>query len=320
MKKLMVAGGALAVFACMGAAPTAISVPAGETVKVGAGCQFKGGVLVKTGAGTLDLSAAVLRNEGLEIREGAVLFASGGSAAVSCRYLRWNVTKTRPAKSAPPEYGNTGSQFSEFRLFRGGKMLPRPAHATAICANDWAESPKKGIDGDLKTKCYANPFVADFGEEVTFDGYSFATANDAIGRDPASWTVEAGFATAAGIQWAPIGSVQGFEAPKARFAEAAILLATAPKSNSAHNAIIAARADLKKGKTGDIPRQLQNVHADTTGFDNKQHYKYPHDYPNHWVAQQYLPDAIRNARYYEYGPNKTEQAAKAYWDKIRGKG
>ena len=220
MKKLMVAGGALAVFACMGAAPTAISVPAGETVKVGAGCQFKGGVLVKTGAGTLDLSAAVLRNEGLEIREGAVLFASGGSSVVSCRYLRWNVTKTRPAKSAPPEYGNTGSQFSEFRLFRGGKMLPRPAHATAICANDWAESPKKGIDGDLKTKCYANPFVADFGEEVTFDGYSFATANDAIGRDPASWTVEAGFATAAGIQWAPIGSVQGFEAPKARFAEA----------------------------------------------------------------------------------------------------
>lgn len=220
MKKLMVAGGALAVFACMGAAPTAISVPAGETVKVGAGCKFEGGVLVKTGAGTLDLSAAVLRNEGLEIREGAVLFASGGSAAVSCRYLRWNVTKTRPAKSAPPEYGNTGSQFSEFRLFRGGKMLPRPAHATAICASDWSESPKKGIDGDLKTKCYANPFVADFGEEVTFDGYSFATANDAIGRDPASWTVEAGFATAAGLRWAPIGSVQGFEAPKARFAEA----------------------------------------------------------------------------------------------------
>ena len=220
MKTLLVAGGALAVFACMGAAPTAISVPAGETVKVGAGCQFKGGVLVKTGAGTLDLSAAVLRNEGLEIREGAVLFAAGGSAAVSCRYLRWNVTKTRPAKSAPPEYGNTGSQFSEFRLFRGGKMLPRPAHATAICASDWSESPKKGIDGDLKTKCYANPFVADFGEEVTFDGYSFATANDAIGRDPASWTVEAGFATAAGIQWAPIGFVQGFEAPKARFAEA----------------------------------------------------------------------------------------------------
>ena len=101
-------------------------------------------------------------------------------------------------------------------------------------------------------------------------------------------------------------------------AEAAILLATAPKSNSAHDAIIAARADLKKGKTGDIPRQLQNVHADTTGFDNKQNYKYPHSYPNHWVEQQYLPDALRGVRYYEYGPNKTEQAAKAYWDKIKG--
>ena len=101
-------------------------------------------------------------------------------------------------------------------------------------------------------------------------------------------------------------------------AEAAILLATAPKSNSAHDAIIAARADLKKGKTGDIPRQLQNVHADTTGFDNRQNYKYPHSYPNHWVEQQYLPDALRGARNYEYGPNKTEQAAKAYWDKIKG--
>lgn len=220
MKKLMIAGGALAVFACLGADPTAIAVPAGETVKVGAGCQFEGGMLVKTGAGTLDLSAAVLRNKGLEIREGAVVFASGGSAAVTCRYLRWNVTKTRPAKSAPPEYGNTGSQFSEFRLFRGGKMLPRPAHATAITSNDGPEGPKKGIDGDLKTKCYSNPFVADFGEEVTFDGYSFATANDAIGRDPYSWTVDAGVPAGSGISWSPISSVEGFEAPKERFAEA----------------------------------------------------------------------------------------------------
>ena len=109
--------------------------------------------------------------------------------------------------------------------------------------------------------------------------------------------------------------------PEARLplAEAAILLATAPKSNSAHDAINAAMADLKKGKTGDIPRQLQNVHADTTGFDNRQNYKYPHDYPNHWVEQQYLPDALRGVRYYEYGENKTEQAACAYWERIKGK-
>ena len=109
--------------------------------------------------------------------------------------------------------------------------------------------------------------------------------------------------------------------PEARLplAEAAILLATAPKSNSAHDAINAAMADLKKGRTGDIPRQLQNVHADTTGFDNRQNYKYPHDYPRHWVEQQYLPNALKGTRYYEYGENKTEQAAKAYWDAIKGK-
>ena len=109
--------------------------------------------------------------------------------------------------------------------------------------------------------------------------------------------------------------------PEARLplAEAAILLATAPKSNTAHNAIIAAMDDLKKGKTGDIPRHLQNVHADTTGFDNQQHYLYPHVFPHRWVEQQYLPDELKDACYYEWGDNKTEQAAKAYWEKIKGK-
>ena len=109
--------------------------------------------------------------------------------------------------------------------------------------------------------------------------------------------------------------------PEARLplAEAAILLATAPKSNTAHNAIIAAMDDLKKGKSGDIPRCLQNVHADTTGFDNQQQYLYPHVFPNRWVEQQYLPDALKDVKYYEWGDNKTEQAAKTYWEKIKGK-
>ncbi len=109
--------------------------------------------------------------------------------------------------------------------------------------------------------------------------------------------------------------------PEARLplAEAAVLLATAPKSNTAHNAIIAAMDDLKKGKSGDIPRHLQNVHADTTGFDNQQHYLYPHVFPNRWVEQQYLPDALKDAKYYEWGDNKTEQAAKAYWERIKGR-
>ena len=75
--------------------------------------------------------------------------------------------------------------------------------------------------------------------------------------------------------------------------------------------------DIKAGKAGPIPRELQNVHADGTGFEREQGYLYPHDYPGHWVRQQYLPDTLKDRKYYEYGPNKTEQAAKRYWDELR---
>ncbi len=104
--------------------------------------------------------------------------------------------------------------------------------------------------------------------------------------------------------------------PEARLplAEACLLLATAPKSNSACVAIDRAIADVRAGRTGGIPRELQNVHADGTGFEREQGYKYPHDFVNHWVRQQYLPDEIKNARYYEYGDNKNEQAAMRYWE------
>ncbi len=100
-------------------------------------------------------------------------------------------------------------------------------------------------------------------------------------------------------------------------AEACILLATAPKSNSVVNAIMAAAADVKAGKAGPVPRELQNVHADGTGFEREQGYLYPHDFDHHWVRQQYLPDNLKDAKYYVYGDNKTEQAAKAYWDAIK---
>ena len=109
--------------------------------------------------------------------------------------------------------------------------------------------------------------------------------------------------------------------PEARLplAEACILLATAPKSNSVVMAIDEAVADVKEGRIGSVPRELQNVHADGTGFEREQGYLYPHDYPGHWVRQKYLPDGLRDRRYYEYGDNKTEQAAKKYWDGIKGK-
>ena len=102
-------------------------------------------------------------------------------------------------------------------------------------------------------------------------------------------------------------------------AEAVVLMATAPKSNSANEAIQAAIADIRAGRSGDIPRQLQNVHADGTGFEREQGYLYPHAYPGHWVAQQYLPDALVGTTYYRYGDNKTEQAARMYWDNIKNR-
>ena len=109
--------------------------------------------------------------------------------------------------------------------------------------------------------------------------------------------------------------------PEARLplAEAAVLLATAPKSNSAHNAIIAAMEDIQRGAVGDIPRHLKNVHADSTGADKAPAYKYPHNYPDHYVQQRYLPESLGDTHYYAYGENKTEQAAKRYWDDIKRK-
>ena len=111
--------------------------------------------------------------------------------------------------------------------------------------------------------------------------------------------------------------------PEAQFplADAVLLVCNAPKSNSGHNAILAAREDVRAGKAGPIPRQLQNKHFD--GADNPvkgQFYKYPHDYPNHWVVQQYLPENLQGTHYYEYGENKTEQAYRAYWERIKKSG
>ena len=107
--------------------------------------------------------------------------------------------------------------------------------------------------------------------------------------------------------------------PEARIplGDAAVLMATSPKSNSGHVALDAALEDVRKGRGLGFPRQLQNVHADTYTMEREQDYKYPHDYPGHWVKQQYLPDDLVGTKYYEYGPNKLEQSAKLYWDSIK---
>ena len=77
--------------------------------------------------------------------------------------------------------------------------------------------------------------------------------------------------------------------------------------------------DIQRGAVGDIPRHLKNVHADSAGADKAPAYKYPHNYPDHYVQQRYLPESLGDTHYYAYGENKTEQAAKRYWDDIKGK-
>lgn len=107
--------------------------------------------------------------------------------------------------------------------------------------------------------------------------------------------------------------------PEARIplAEAVVLLATAPKSNASYLAINEATADVQAGKIGPPPRCLRNKHFDGADVKNTgQFYRYPHDYPNHYLRQQYLPDVLRDRVYYRFGDNKTEQAAKAYREKL----
>lgn len=111
----------------------------------------------------------------------------------------------------------------------------------------------------------------------------------------------------------------GFPEARIPLAQAVLLLATAPKSNSAINAIDAAIHDIESSDTGDIPEYLKDSHYG--GSQKLRHgigYKYPHSYPNHYIKQQYLPDNIRDAKYYVYGDNKTEKAAEKYWSLIKG--
>ena len=108
--------------------------------------------------------------------------------------------------------------------------------------------------------------------------------------------------------------------PEARIplAEAVIMIATAPKSNSAINAIDSAISDLTNSDVGEIPDSLKDAHyggAEKLGHGVE--YKYPHSFENHYVKQQYLPDNIKNKIYYEFGDNKTESAAKKYWENIK---
>ncbi len=117
-----------------------------------------------------------------------------------------------------------------------------------------------------------------------------------------------------------VDTAQALGLPEARIplANAVVLVSISPKSNSAYNAINSALQDISSGNSGPVPRQLQNKHFDSAEVEKKgQFYKYPHDYKNHYIYQQYLPDNIKDREYYFYGKNKNEQAYKKYWDIIK---
>ena len=129
----------------------------------------------------------------------------------------------------------------------------------------------------------------------------------------ASEDIGLAYPQAAQITYSLCESAKALGLPEARIplASCAIMLATAPKSNTAYEAIAKASADIKMGKGGKIPK-----HLEAPLFNG---YVYPHDFPNDWVEQQYLPDDIKNAKYYTFGENKTEQSAKSYWEGIKKK-
>jgi len=127
----------------------------------------------------------------------------------------------------------------------------------------------------------------------------------------ASEDIGAAYPMAAVITRACVESAKELGLPEARIplANAAVMLATAPKSNSAYLALDSAAEDIRNGKGQVIPTHLRSPLF--------KGYKYPHDYPDHWVDQQYLPDDVKGKKYYTYGENKTEKAAEAYWKNIK---
>lgn len=137
----------------------------------------------------------------------------------------------------------------------------------------------------------------------------------------ASEDIGLAYPMAAVITKACVDSAMQLGLPEARIplAQAVIMLCTSPKSNSAIIGIDKALEDVRAGKAGEIPADLRDTHyKGSQKLGRGMGYKYPHSYPNHWIEQQYLPDVLKDAVYYSFGDNKTEQAAKAYWDKIKG--
>ena len=151
--------------------------------------------VVKAGAGQLTLDGGTMKNAAWSFTRGTTSFLAAG--AVKAKYVRFRALASRPTGS----YTNTGIQFSEIRFLLDGEVVPFPAGSTATAPMPGAnsgENATKILDGNLNSKWYAGDNslngcvnTIEFAEQISFDAYQFATANDATGRDPYSWTIEA---------------------------------------------------------------------------------------------------------------------------------
>ena len=214
--------------------------------------------------------------------------------------------------------------FSAAKPDANGKVVLTKADAEAVCQKAAMRYDRAGDDHyDIASALMKSLRGSDPDAALHYLARLLAAGDlpTAIRRILCSASEDIGMAypQAVSIVKACVDSALQLGLPEARLplAQACILLATAPKSNSVVCAIDEAMRDVENGKLGDYPRHLQNVHADSAGAEREQGYKYPHSFPNHWVKQQYLPDLLKDARYYRYGDNKTEQAAMRYWNEIK---
>lgn len=163
--------------------------------------------LVCAGAAHWDFTQATIANSGLTATNGVVAFA--GPECITGSLLRFTANKSRPGTGGVPQYAGSGIQFSELRVTLNGETVPWPTGTTSVAAGPGATSKESAamlIDGDTATKWYYggginSPVTIDCGTDISFDAYQFATANDAIGRDPVSWTFEVGMVAGGVTNW-----------------------------------------------------------------------------------------------------------------------
>lgn len=250
--------------------------------------------------------ALALAAEGLTVEEGVVehiAYASGGDVRKALGAVELLVAGASDAGITLAD-AKTVAQRSNMRYDRDGD-----SHFDILSA---LQKSVRGSDADAALHYLARLLEA--GDMISAARRMLVMASEDVGL---------AYPQCAAIVKSCVDAAFQLGLPEARIplAQAIILMATAPKSNSAILAIDAAMGAVRNGDLGEIPAHLKDAHyGGAKKMGRGLTYQYAHDFENHWVRQQYLPDAIKGARYYEYGPNKTEQAAKAYWDRIKNSG